>query len=178
MDTHVLTSKVNINLGYGCNLKCPFCYYYDSIVSGENLNTISTEMAKLQLRQARRLGIKEIEFTGGEVTLRKDLAELIRYCKQELGFDLVSIITNGTVIAKKAMAQELADAGLDDILFSLHGHDAATHDRLTATPRSFERIIAAMENANDLGLRVRTNSVICRSNYLKRVRPTSTVYRK
>ena len=165
MDTHVLTSKVNINLGYGCNLKCPFCYYYDSIVRGENLNTISTELAKLQLRQARRLGIKEIEFTGGEVTLRKDLAELIRYCKQELGFALVSIITNGTVIARKTMAQELADAGLDDILFSLHGHDAATHDNLTAAPRSFERIIAAMENANDLGLRVRTNSVICRSNY-------------
>lgn len=165
MNMLALTSKVDINLGYACNLRCPFCYYYDSVVSGENLNTLSTDEAKAQLRRARRLGIREIEFTGGEVTLRKDLSELIRYCKQELKFDLVSMITNGVVFSNQSYAKKLAEAGLDDVLFSLHGANAATHDELTATPRSFERILVAMENADRLGLRVRTNSVICQSNY-------------
>jgi MoaA/NifB/PqqE/SkfB family radical SAM enzyme len=160
-----LTSKVDINLGYGCNARCPFCYYYDSVVSGTNLKTLTTEQARKRLQRARRLGIKEIEFTGGEVTLRKDLPELIMYCKQELAFDLVSIITNGIVFSNMVYAKKLFSAGLDDVLFSLHGHDAITHDDLTATPRSFERMMKAIENANSLGLRVRTNTVICRSNY-------------
>ena len=148
MRTPSLTEKVDINLGYGCNLRCPFCYYYDSIVSGENLNTLSTEQAKSQLQIARRLGIKEIEFTGGEVTLRKDLPELIRYYLNE-----------------EKYAKKLAISGLDDVLFSLHGHNAEIHDELTATRRSFQRIIKAIYHANEENLRIRTNSVICRTNY-------------
>ena len=133
-----LTSKVDINLGYGCNCKCPFCYYYDSVITNTNLNTLTTEQAKQQLRRARRLGIKEIEFTGGEVTLRKDLVELVQFCKFELGFKLVSIITNGMALAKREYTNRLVAAGVDDVLFSLHGHNSEIHDQLTVTPGSFE----------------------------------------
>lgn len=57
------TKKVEINLGYACNAKCPFCYYYDSVVTKSNENTLTTEEAKKQLIQAKKLGIEEIEFT-------------------------------------------------------------------------------------------------------------------
>jgi MoaA/NifB/PqqE/SkfB family radical SAM enzyme len=157
---------VEINLGYACNAKCPFCYYYDSVVTKTNENTLTTLEAKKQLRQARMLGIKEIEFTGGEVTLRKDLPELIFYAKKELGFSIVCIITNGIRLSKLDYVASLADAGLDDILFSVHGHDADTHDNLTKVPRSFHHIMNAIDHANMLGIRVRTNTVVCKSNYM------------
>ena len=159
-----LTSKVDINLGYGCNCKCPFCYYYDSVITNANLNTLTTEQAKQQLRRARRLGIKEIEFTGGEVTLRKDLVELVQFCKFELGFKLVSIITNGMALAKREYTNRLVAAGVDDVLFSLHGHNSEIHDQLTVTPGSFEKIIRAMEICSEMGVRVRTNTVVCKPN--------------
>ena len=160
-----LTTKVDINLGRQCNLKCPFCYYYDSVVSNTDLATMDTEQAKRTLAKAHRLGAEEIEFTGGEPTLRKDFAELIDYCKQEIGFKLVSVISNGSVLSNKKVAQRLAQAGLDDVLISIHGHDAATHDLLTATPGSFVRLLQAVDNIQDAGLRLRTNSVICEPNY-------------
>lgn len=160
------TKKVEINLGYACNAKCPFCYYYDSVITKSNENTLTTEQAKKQLKQAKMLGIQEIEFTGGEVTLRKDLPELITYAKKELGFSIVCLITNGIRLAKRDYVANLVAAGIDDILFSIHGHDAPTHDDLTKVPRSFDHILQAMDHANEFGLRVRTNTVVCKTNFM------------
>ena len=160
------TKKVEINLGYACNAKCPFCYYYDSVITKSNENTLTTEQARKQLKQAKMLGIQEIEFTGGEVTLRKDLPELITYAKEELGFPIVCLITNGIRLAKRDYVASLVAAGIDDILFSVHGHDASTHDELTKVPRSFDHILQAMDHAHEFGLRVRTNTVVCKTNFM------------
>lgn len=160
-----MTKKVELNLGYACNAKCAFCYYYDSVVTKTNENTLTTEQAKQQLAQAKRLGVQELEFTGGEVTLRKDFVDLVAYAKKELGFRVVSMITNGVRLSNKQYVASLAAAGMDDILFSVQGHDAATHDDVTKLPNSFRRIMEAIDNANALGLRVRTNTVVCKSNY-------------
>ena len=159
------TKKVEINLGYACNAKCPFCYYYESVVTKSNEHTLTTEDAKNQLLQAKMLGIEEIEFTGGEVTLRKDLPELIAYAKKKLGFSIVCLITNGIRLSKREYMASLVNAGIDDILFSVHGHDAYTHDYLTKVPRSFHHIMNAIDHAHAFGLRVRTNTVVCKTNY-------------
>jgi MoaA/NifB/PqqE/SkfB family radical SAM enzyme len=160
------TRKVEINLGYACNAKCPFCYYYDSVITKTNENTLTTEQAKRQLQLARRLGIKEIEFTGGEVTLRKDLPELIMYAKRELGFSIICLITNGIRLSRRDYVASLVAAGVDDILFSIHGHDALTHDDLTKVPGSFDKILEAIDHANEFGVRARTNTVVCKTNFM------------
>ncbi len=160
------TKKVEINLGYACNAKCPFCYYYDSVVTRTNENTLTTEQAKQQLRLASKLGIKEIEFTGGEVTLRQDLPELITYAKKDCGFTIVCMITNGIRLAKRSYINTLVVAGIDDILFSIHGHNASIHDSLTKVPHSFDHILTAIDHARELGVRVRTNTVVCKTNYM------------
>lgn len=159
------TKKVEINLGYACNAKCPFCYYYDSVITRTNEDTLTTDEAMQQLKLAKKLGITEIEFTGGEATLRSDLPALITYAKKTLGFSIVCLITNGIRLSKMDYAVSLVAAGIDDILFSIHGHDAHTHDDLTKVPRSFHHIIQAIDNANELGIRVRTNTVVCKSNH-------------
>lgn len=160
-----LTAKVDVNLGFGCNLKCPFCYYYDSVVTKANLNTLDTEAAKARLRKAKRLGVEEVEFTGGEPTLRKDFPELVAYGKHDLGFKLISVVTNGSVMSNSRALERMVRAGLDDVLLSVHGHVPEIHDLLTATPGSFRRVLLAMRNISDSGIRLRINSVICKPNY-------------
>lgn len=159
------TRKVEINLGYACNAKCPFCYYYDSVITRTNEETLTTDEAKAQLRVARKHGMTEIEFTGGEVTLRPDLPELISYAKRDLGFKVVAMISNGIKLVSLRYVTMLAESGLDDILFSLHGGDAETHDNITKVPQSFRRLVQGIDNSQSLGLRVRTNTVVCKSNY-------------
>jgi MoaA/NifB/PqqE/SkfB family radical SAM enzyme len=53
---------------------------------------------------------------------------------------------------------------LDEVLFSVHGADGASHDSLTATPGSYKRILEAMTLAEELDIAVRTNTVVNRIN--------------
>lgn len=159
-----LTKRVDLNLGYHCNTKCRFCYYLNSVEARRKDKNLTTEEAKTKLKKMLREGIKEVEFTGGEPTIRKDLFELSKYAKN-LGFNNLSIISNGIVLANSGYARKLVDAGIDDFLFSVHGHNASLHDDMTRTPGSFDRLMQAVSNVYELGARLRTNTVINGCNY-------------
>jgi len=159
-----LTKRVELNLGYYCNIQCRFCYYLNSVEARRKDKNLTTEQAKSKLRTMLKGGIKEVEFTGGEPTIRKDLFELVSYAK-ELGFNNLSIITNGLVLANPNYAKDLVHAGIDDFLFSVHGHNEEIHDDMTRTPGSFGRLMQAIENVQKLGVRHRTNTVINGCNY-------------
>lgn len=70
-----------------CNENCKFCYreYKDY---GDNL-----EVIKNNLITAKNIGFKIIGFLGGEVTMREDLVEILKFSKT-LGFKNY-LITNG-----------------------------------------------------------------------------------
>lgn len=153
------TKRVKIVTGLKCNIKCVFCYYRDNLDAPNR--TVADILADVSY--AYRNGVREIDFSGGEPTVHPDLPELIASAKQ-LGMERICIITNGWRLAEPGYFQELKTAGLDEALFSVHGSSAEVHDQLTAVPGSFERISRAMKNALDLGVVVRTNTVVNRIN--------------
>jgi MoaA/NifB/PqqE/SkfB family radical SAM enzyme len=162
---NTVTRRFAINIGFKCNLRCRFCYYLESIKAGRTKD-LSTEEVKRRLRVGRSWGKKAVDLTGGEPTVRPDLPELIAYAGK-IGYKDVCIITNGWVIgSEEDYLEKLVDAGLNDILMSLHGVKARTHDSLTCRKGSFERFLAAAERASRLdGLNLRFNHVVCEQNF-------------
>ncbi|MFA5147691.1 MAG: radical SAM protein [Candidatus Omnitrophota bacterium] len=154
------TKRVKIVTGFHCNAKCTFCYYGERVSSPN----FAKESIRGDILFALRNGIREIDFSGGEPTTHPDLAELISFAKAK-GAGRACIITNGIIASDKKYLRSLVDAGLDEALFSLQGHDAASHDSFVGVSGSFSKIRQAMENAMGSGLRVRINSVIHRHNY-------------
>ena len=155
-----LNKKVDINLGYRCNVACKFCYYSPFLRSKFfNLNLI-----KKQLRASKRLGIEKIDLTGGEPTMNKNLISIVAYALS-LGFKKVCLITNGILLADIKFFKALKEAGVSDILFSIHGDNAESHDYIMGAKGSFEKCLKAIENAGILGVRIRINSVITQFNY-------------
>jgi len=57
---------------------------------------------------ARSLGVRSLRLTGGEPLVRRGVVELVRQLAT-VGFEDVSLTTNGTVLAP--IASELARAG-------------------------------------------------------------------
>jgi len=154
------TRRVKVVTGLKCNIKCVFCYYRNNLDAPNKtapriLNDIS---------YAFRRGVREIDFSGGEPTVHPDLPFLIGMAK-EVGVQRVCIISNGWRLAEKSYVRSLRDAGLDEILFSLHGPNSEIHDRITDTPGSFRRMIDAFGHAAEEGVTVRTNTVVNRLNY-------------
>ncbi|MBI5657438.1 MAG: radical SAM protein, partial [Geobacter sp.] len=123
------TRRVKIVTGLKCNIRCVFCYYRD------NLNAPNRSITEIcdDIRYAYRHGIREIDFSGGEPTVHHDLANLITEAKS-IGMKKVCVITNGWRLAEAGYLHSLRNAGLDEVLFSVHGSSALIHDELTGTP--------------------------------------------
>jgi len=119
--------KTALLLGYECNNNCRFCYCGDK----RDLPAMGTAEAKNQLVKARKRSSRFVDFLGGEPTIRSDLVELIGYAKQ-IGFRTISITTNGRMLSNKDYARRIVDAGLNSVVFSIHGHKPELHDFLTS----------------------------------------------
>jgi len=158
--------KTVIFAGYKCNNRCIFCINYDK---REILSPSYSEVKK-EMISARKRGSTYLELIGGEPTIRPDIISLIKFAK-ELNFDTIMIATNGRMLSYEDFARTILKAGLNSIVFSIHGHTAKLHNSLTQVPGSFEQINKGIQNVQkiikELNLKVSlgTNTTIVKQNY-------------
>ncbi|MDD5653574.1 MAG: radical SAM protein, partial [Candidatus Omnitrophica bacterium] len=157
-----ITPRLDINLGYICNNNCLFCYFLGR--KKECVN-IDGKKARDIMLQAKRSGIKVFEVTGGEPALRKDIVELVSFASGKLGIKDITVITNGSRFSDENFVSEMKNAGMNDVLISIHGANAEIHDTLTQNKGSFENAIRAIKNIVSQGISCRSNTVITSVNY-------------
>jgi MoaA/NifB/PqqE/SkfB family radical SAM enzyme len=104
------------------------------------------------------LQVLHLTLSGGEPLAHPDFLRLGARAR-ELGF-VVRVKSNGHAL-RGEMARRIRDE-VDPYLVevSLHGANAATHDRQTRVPGSFDRLLANLAGMRSLGLRVKLNSTL------------------
>ena len=152
--------RLDLKLGFSCNNRCRFCVQGDKRL---RLPDRETDEAIELLAQARE-GCDEVVLTGGEVTIRGDLPEIVEAAKR-LGYRVIQLQTNGRMLQAMALVERLVDAGVTEFSPALHGPDAEIHDALTRAPRSFRQTVRGIRNVKELGLPVVLNSVVVRANH-------------
>jgi len=111
------------------------------------------------------MGALNVDFSGGEPTIRNDLPELIAYAKM-LNYRRIAIITNGIVLGREnTYLAKLADKGLNDILVSIHGPNPKIHDALVNVTGAFEKVINTLKYAKLTDIRLRTNTTVTTKNF-------------
>jgi len=103
---------INWNLGNTCNWACSYCpsYLHDGSVAWTNTELVKSNLIKIKNRFFNK-NIK-IEFIGGEVTLKKNFIDLIKFCKEQ---DFrTTIVTNAsrTINYWESLAEYLDEAVL------------------------------------------------------------------
>lgn len=145
----------NYYLTYRCNARCHFC----DIWALDPGTEASFETIQKNLRDLKQLGVKYVDFTGGEPLLRTDVAQIYREAKQ-LGF-LTSMTTNTILYPKRAREMR----GLVDFLnFSLDGPDADTHDQSRGV-KIFDTLVESVQLAHSLGENPVLNHTVTAQNY-------------
>ena len=149
-----LLFSVLVELTYRCNLDCFFCYN-DLNLRGEPL---SREQYFRFFDDLREMEVMHLSLSGGEPLAHPDFLALGARAR-ELGF-VVRVKSNGHAL-RGELARRVRDE-VDPFLIeiSLHGASAATHDRQTRVPGSFDRLLANLEELRSLGLRVKLNSTL------------------
>lgn len=155
-----ITSRIDLNIGMKCNIKCRFCYYFDK--TDEPFKDYDDLLGVL--KKYRKCGIDKLHITGGEPTIYKSLFKLARTAKQ-LGFIDIGIITNGILLRNREFVVECKTAGIDHFNISLHGHNAVVHDELTQSKESFDMIMRGIANLKELNYSFSINSVVNHNNY-------------
>src|SRR6185295_4685519 len=136
------------------NLDCFFCYNDLGAVG----RPLSLEQYCDLFAELAGLGVLNLTLSGGEPLAHPDFLPLGARAR-ELGF-VVRVKSNGHAL-RGELARRLRDE-VDPFLVevSLHGASAATHDRQTRVPGSFERLLANLGELRALGLRVKINSTL------------------
>jgi len=154
------TKLVDLKTGYGCNNNCFFCAQASNRYHGDK----DSATLKKEIKESRSQGCNKIVFTGGEVTIRPDIAELISYSSR-IGFKDIQIQTNGRALYYKKLCKELVNAGANEFAVAIHGHIPQLHDYLTRSPGSFAQTTQGIRNLRELDQMVLTNTVIVKPNY-------------
>lgn len=142
-----MSAILSIETGFSCNALCGFCPQlgYRGKQSGGLEPDLSTEEIRERIRFGARNGYRQIGFSGGEPTIRKDFIDLIAYARSQ-GFRLIAVTTNGMMMGYPAFAAACVRAGLNSINLSINGHTARLHDAMMRTPGSFDQAMKALDN--------------------------------
>ncbi len=152
--------KIVLFTGYACSNRCVFCVSADKRALPEP----TTKELLALVYSARKKGADILEIIGGEATIRPDFPALVRAAK-DIGISEVVCATNGRVFADMALARAIVEAGIDALIFSIHGPSAAVHDALTSVSGSFAELRKGLANLKKLGFgRISGNTTVVKGN--------------
>jgi MoaA/NifB/PqqE/SkfB family radical SAM enzyme len=122
-----------------CNLKCLHCY--NNTMKGPDLAT-SDALDILHVLLAN--GLRELNLSGREPTLRQDLPQIINWCHKH-HVD-VNLTTNGTLLDQSMLARFIPAVNM--IIYSIDGARKSTHDCIRG-PGNFRKTIRSIKQCRD-----------------------------
>src|SRR4051812_26642028 len=101
-----------------CNFRCTYCMPEAGVPWLAKEDILNFEEIAAIVRAAVQVhGIRRFKLTGGEPTVRHNVAELVRLLRTIDGVEELSLTTNGMLLSE--LARPLKDAGLDRVTVSL-----------------------------------------------------------
>jgi molybdenum cofactor biosynthesis enzyme MoaA len=127
---------VHVNTGPACNIRCVYCNVRGGVdqrlYPAEYIMAV-VDLAAEHVRTHERGGRPTMDFIGGEPTLHPELPKVIAHARQ-VGFEHVTICTNGVLLLKAGYLDALVAAGLTGVRYSFHDHRAEMANRLADVP--------------------------------------------
>jgi molybdenum cofactor biosynthesis protein A len=157
---------LRVSLTERCNLRCTYC------MPAEGLPALTPDARLLSTPEVLRVaallaarGVDKVRLTGGEPTLRPDLAGVVRglAALRPAGLHTIAMTTNGVTLERAL--PELVEAGLSHVNISLDSLRPARFAALSRRPEAaWHRVWAAVRAALGAGLRglVKLNCVVVR----------------
>ena len=138
-----------------CNQSCAFCFRSCNPESRYKDKSL-LEWQKI-IKKLVSIGVRELNFSGGEIFLYKDIDDLFKYAKS-CGIKKIVVNTNGL---GDLSSHNLAD--IDNLIFSIHGIEKV-HDQITGINGSFKIAKKSIETALSKKCLVGINTVVTVKN--------------
>lgn len=152
---------------FKCNLRCPSCVQgYDSLIEQNDTKNIMSFPAFCSIvDQLKRYDCPSISMmVNDEPLLVKSIAERVKYCS-DAGIMEIFLTTNGQLATREKL-EELFDAGLTHLLFSI---DAATEEtyNLVRPPGKFSKVLEVVKLAHQIKKERKTSIPLIRASFVE-----------
>ncbi len=151
---------LRISLTDKCNLRCVYCMPEEMTFRPSAQLMQDDELFRLVDLFASRLGFRKIRLTGGEPTIRPNLAEIVRYMANTPGIETVAMTTNAILL--QTLARPLAEAGLQRVNISIDTLDPYKFKKITRWG-SMDEVNAGIQASIEAGLGIKFNCVVVRN---------------
>ena len=143
-----------------CDLACKHCRA--SACPDRDPGELTTAEGLRLLREVRGFGDPLLVFTGGDPLKRPDLFELLQ-ASVELGLR-TTVTPSATPLLSDQAVSRFQSCGVSRMAISLDGCCAAEHDSFRQVAGSFDRTMAALRHAANIGLETQINTTVTRHN--------------
>lgn len=173
LDLPIKPKFINFLITYQCNSRCIMCGIWKTYRGKGGKQKLETELTKSEILSFFRKNkdflseLSHIGFTGGEVTMRQDMVEIIRGIKKILPKVEMGFQTNGLLPKKvEKMLKEIISFYPDfSLAVSLDGLKK-THEETRGIKGSFERSLETIRLAKALGIkRITCGMTLNEDNY-------------
>lgn len=130
-----------------CNLECVGCYSYDD--ARKDAVDAPLSSIKRALDELARGGVTTLHISGGEPFLRKDLADIVIYAKQDCEMSFVTVLSNGTCIDQEQL-KKMAPY-VDRVSVSFDGYSSQSPAYIRQQQR-FDQLVEAIEAIKESGI--------------------------
>ncbi|PRD41462.1 pyrroloquinoline quinone biosynthesis protein PqqE [Phyllobacterium phragmitis] len=146
-------------LTHRCPLQCAYCSNPVELLKANR--EMGTQGWLALFEEAADLGVLQVHLSGGEPTLRNDLAEIIA-CLAGRGV-YTNLITAGVGIAEGRI-EAFAAAGLDHVQLSFQGAHPQTTEKIGNHRGAHEKKVETARRVREAGLPLTINAPIHRHN--------------
>ena len=153
--SHGFLYSANIEVTYRCNERCIHCYNPGAAHSPEerpnrNLDELTTKDYFHLIDELDELGVFRLVFTGGELFVRRDAFEILRYARSKS--ISISVLTNGLLLSPPKV-EVLASLYPEMVSVSIYSANPRLHDEVTCVPGSWQKSIDALKALSSKGIK-------------------------
>ena len=159
-----LVKPVSVNYFFSrvCNFSCGFCFH-----TPKSEFILSLSEAKSGLANLQSSGMLKINFSGGEPFLYADrfLGPMVKFCKQDLQLESVSIVSNGSRI-QRAWLEEYGPY-VDILAISCDSFSQETNRRIGRGTggRNIEQLYKIRRWCQEFEIKFKINTVVNAFNW-------------
>jgi SynChlorMet cassette radical SAM/SPASM protein ScmE len=151
--------KMDIAITNRCNLRCRYCYHFESAGDVEN-DLPAAEWLRF-FEELNRCAVTEVTLAGGEPFIREDLREIIEgIVRNRMRF---AILSNGTLITDEMATFIAATGRCNYVQVSIDGSVPLTHDTMRGRG-SFAKALQGLLTLRRQGVPVGVRVTIHRKN--------------
>ncbi len=144
-----------------CNERCIFCIdlpFHNGLL-------LDAKLIRDKISEGAREGKKGLLLSGGEPTIHPDFVHFVQFGKA-IGYETVTVITNGRKFADEDFCKRSVQAGLNEIIFAVHGMTPDVHDALVDRKGAFEETMQGLKNAKETGAcALQAQAIVNKMNY-------------